>query len=106
MTRQCSIGLRLALALAAPAGLAQTDHQDNAGVRVGRCRAAQPGVRRTDRDPVHQQYDGMKSQARQQGALVPDNHPQLLRLRKIAARLIPFVRAGTRVPRNGSGKST
>jgi predicted Zn-dependent protease len=37
-----------------------------------------------------QQYAGLKNQAQQKGALAPDNHPQLLRLRAIAHKLIPF----------------
>ena len=37
-----------------------------------------------------QQYRQMLSQAAQQRALAPDNHPQLLRLRYIAQRIIPF----------------
>src|SRR5687768_1829877 len=36
-----------------------------------------------------QQYSQMMAQARQQGALAPENHPQLQRLRHIASRLIP-----------------
>ena len=36
-----------------------------------------------------QQYSQMMAQARQQGALAPENHPQLQRLRYIATRLIP-----------------
>jgi Zn-dependent protease with chaperone function len=36
-----------------------------------------------------QQYSQMMAQARQQGALAPENHPQLQRLRAIASRLIP-----------------
>jgi Zn-dependent protease with chaperone function len=35
------------------------------------------------------QYAEMMAQARQQGALAPDNYPQLQRLRAIATRLIP-----------------
>jgi predicted Zn-dependent protease len=37
-----------------------------------------------------QQFQQMKSQARQQRALAPDDHPQLVRLRYIAQRIIPF----------------
>jgi predicted Zn-dependent protease len=37
-----------------------------------------------------QQYGQMLSQARQQNALGPDNHPQVQRLRRIAQRIIPF----------------
>ena len=38
-----------------------------------------------------QQYDQLKRQAAAKQALGPDNHPQVLRLRAIATRLIPFV---------------
>lgn len=37
-----------------------------------------------------QQYSQMMAQARQQGALAPDHHPQLKRLRDIANDLVPF----------------
>jgi Zn-dependent protease with chaperone function len=37
-----------------------------------------------------QQYAALLSQAQQQGALVPDNHPQVIRLRNIAKRMIPY----------------
>ena len=40
-----------------------------------------------------QQFVQMQSQARQQRALAPDDHPQLLRLRYIAQRIIPFTTA-------------
>lgn len=36
------------------------------------------------------QYEQLKRQAAQKRALGPDDHPQVLRLRAIAARLIPF----------------
>ena len=36
-----------------------------------------------------QQYSELLAKARQQGALAPDNHPQLQRLRYISSRLIP-----------------
>jgi predicted Zn-dependent protease len=36
-----------------------------------------------------QQYTGLKQQASQKGALVPDDHPQVQRLRAIAKELIP-----------------
>lgn len=36
-----------------------------------------------------QQYQQMALQARQQKALLPDNHPQVIRLRAIARRIIP-----------------
>jgi predicted Zn-dependent protease len=37
-----------------------------------------------------QHYAQLKSQASRKGALAPDDHPQLVRLRTIAQRLIPF----------------
>ena len=37
-----------------------------------------------------QQFVQMQNQAREKRALAPDNHPQLIRLRYIARRLIPF----------------
>jgi Zn-dependent protease with chaperone function len=37
-----------------------------------------------------QQYAGLMAQAQQKGALVPDNHPQVVRLRAIAKRIIPY----------------
>jgi len=38
-----------------------------------------------------QQYAALKQQALRQGALAPDQHPQLRRLRTIARRMIPLV---------------
>ena len=39
---------------------------------------------------ARQQYSQTLSQARAQRALAPDNYPQLVRVRQVAARLIPF----------------
>lgn len=39
---------------------------------------------------AQQQYAQMGQEAKQKGALLPDNHPQVVRLRTIAKRLIPF----------------
>jgi predicted Zn-dependent protease len=39
---------------------------------------------------ANQQYAQMMAQAREKRALAPDGHPQLVRLRAIASRLIPF----------------
>jgi predicted Zn-dependent protease len=39
---------------------------------------------------AQQQYAQLVGEARGQGALLPDNHPQVVRLRAIASRLIPF----------------
>jgi len=37
-----------------------------------------------------QQYAALMAQAQEKGALVPENHPQLIRLRAIAKRIIPY----------------
>ena len=37
-----------------------------------------------------QQYDQMLAQAKAKRALAPDNHPQLIQLRAIAQRIIPY----------------
>lgn len=37
-----------------------------------------------------QQYTQLMGQAQQKGALVPDDHPQVIRLRSIAKRIIPY----------------
>ena len=39
---------------------------------------------------AQQQYLQLASQAKQQGALLPDDHPQVVRVRAIARRIIPF----------------
>jgi predicted Zn-dependent protease len=39
---------------------------------------------------AQQQYGELLAQARAQGALAPDNHPQVVRLRAIAQKIIPF----------------
>jgi Zn-dependent protease with chaperone function len=39
---------------------------------------------------AHQQYSQVIADARAKGALAPDNHPQLQRLRAMARKLIPF----------------
>lgn len=38
---------------------------------------------------AQQQYAGLKQQAQQKNALLPPNHPQVIRLREIANRLVP-----------------
>jgi predicted Zn-dependent protease len=39
---------------------------------------------------AQQQYGQLLEQARAQGALAPDNHPQVVRLRAIAQKIVPF----------------
>ncbi|MEJ5895442.1 M48 family metallopeptidase [Aquabacterium sp. G14] len=39
---------------------------------------------------AQQQYNQMASQAKAQNALLPDNHPQVVRLKAIAQRIVPY----------------
>ncbi|MBI1890252.1 MAG: M48 family metallopeptidase [Burkholderiales bacterium] len=39
-----------------------------------------------------QQYEGLKTQAKNRGVLVPDNDPEVARLRRIAQKLIPHTK--------------
>lgn len=73
----------LALPLLPAAALAQVDVGD-----ASRLRQLVPAG--TLEGAATQQYSQMLTQARAKKALAPDNHPQLLRLRAIAQRLVPF----------------
>ena len=79
--------LLLALLLPLP-GLAEAPRD---GVEVGK---ASPVRKLVPADPLDkaaaQQYAQLKQQAASQGALVPDNHPQVQRLRAIAQRILPY----------------
>jgi Zn-dependent protease with chaperone function len=77
--------LAAAGAAAAPA-LAQVDVGPASGMRQ-----LVPAV--TLENSAGQQYSQLLAQARAQKALVPDGHPQLVRLRAIATRIIPFTGA-------------
>lgn len=82
------LSFAVALALAAPAGSAQ----DDAGIKVGRMSSVRKLVSEEQIEAQSlQQYGSIKSQAAQQGALAPEHHPQLLRLRRIADKLSPYV---------------
>lgn len=79
------LALALALGLAAPAARARE------GVDVG----SQSGFSRLVpaeqvEAAAQQQYGQLVQEARAQRALLPDNHPQVVRLRAIAKRIIPF----------------
>lgn len=71
------------------AATAQTNAPQD-GVKVGNMsifrKLAPTGVE----GQAAQQYTQTMQQAQQQNALAPDSHPQVLRLRAIAAKLIPF----------------
>jgi predicted Zn-dependent protease len=68
----------------------QTDIDKVEGVKVGPKSRA---LRFANADEVERtagvQYEQLKQQSKQQGALAPDDYPPLIRVRKIAERMIP-----------------
>ena len=90
MTTMTVKTLAAACALAL-AGLAAPAAQAREGVEVGSQSSFSRLVPAEQvEQAANQQYGQMIQQARQQNALGPDNHPQVIRLRTIAKRLIPF----------------
>lgn len=74
---------------AMPAQAARTYTAD--GIDVGEASAFRNLVPREQLDQsAAQQYRQLLQEAAKKGALAPDNNPQLVRLRRIAARLVPF----------------
>jgi predicted Zn-dependent protease len=87
--------LAVLLALCAGAGFAPAGEPQQAQVQDGI--AVKPLSKWRYLEPqavvdqqAAQQYSGLMAQAQQKGALVPENHPQVLRLRAIAKRIIPY----------------
>lgn len=84
--------LVLAASLAACAGVApaqsQPQVQDGIQVRPMPRYRELASAEQMDQQ-AKQQYAAMMSEAQQKGALVPANHPQVVRLRTIAKRIIP-----------------
>lgn len=77
----------LAAAFLSTAALAQ---QPGDGVNVGKASSVRNLVPAEQLErSAGQQYAQMKQQAAQQGALAPEGHPQLQRLRAIAQRILP-----------------
>jgi len=93
--RRLSLGLLGLAASGAPAAaLAQ---QPREGVDVGKNSGFAKLVPAEQvEQAAAQQFVQMQSQARQQRALAPDDHPQLVRLRYIAKRIIPYTKAWNR----------
>ena len=98
----CGCGLhgrrRVSLGLAALAGLGAVGtaaaQQPRDGVDVGKNSSfAKLVPAETLEQAAAQQFVQMQRQAKQQRALAPEDHPQLLRLRYIAERIIPFTPA-------------
>lgn len=82
--------LLLAAALSLPAAADQRPRPD--GVDVGEASALRNLVPAGELEKASaQQYGQLKEDAARKGALAPDDHPQLVRLRGIAQRLLPFV---------------
>ena len=92
MTRQIALRaavLACSFALALP--LAAKDEPAREGVNVGNTSSFTKLVPAEQVEQgAAQQYEQLKRQAAQQGALGPDNHPQVLRLRAIARKMLPF----------------
>ena len=83
--------LILVIALWLPVAGAQPP-SDKDGVQVGEASTLRKLVPAEQLErAASQQYLQLKQQAASQGALAPDNHPQLLRLRSIASRILPYV---------------
>lgn len=81
----------LALCLSATLGLAAPTAHAREGVEVGK----ESGFTRLVpaeqvEAAAQQQYGQLVQDARNQRALLPDNHPQVMRLRAIAKRIIPY----------------
>ncbi len=76
------------------AGLAPWPAWSREGVDVGKQSSFSKIVSAEQVEAAAQsQYAAMKKEASAQKALAPDNHPQVVRLRAIAQRLIPFTEA-------------
>jgi predicted Zn-dependent protease len=83
--RLATIGLLAALALAGPAAA-----QDNEGVKVSRKSVFRFAVAaETIEKQASLQFEQMTRQAFQRRALLPDDHPTVIRLRRIARDLLP-----------------
>lgn len=88
--------LAAAFALCACAGFGQVAAAQQAATQVQDGIAVKPLSKWRYLQPesvvdqqASQQYAALMAQARQKGALVPENHPQVQRLRAIAKRIIP-----------------
>ena len=84
------LNLLLTAVIAAAPAFAR-DEAPQEGVDVGRTsRLAKLVPAAQVEQGAAQQYQQMKQQAAQQRALAPDDHPQVVRLRAIAKKMLPF----------------
>lgn len=89
MKRLISTLLAVAVLSAAPVGFAK-DPASTDGVKVEDMSPLRKLVPKGELEAAAvQQYTALKQEAKQQGVLVPDSHPQVQRLRAIAKDLIP-----------------
>ncbi len=100
-----SLCLALSLTLALPAGQALGQSAGNPpareGVDVGRNSAFSKLVPAEEVEAsANKQYQSLLRQAADQNALAGPNHPQLIRLRRIADKLIPFANSWNPRARN------
>lgn len=87
-SRLTHLSLSVALAVSALVGVPAWARE---GVDVGRESWATRLVPAEQvEQAAQQQYAQMRDDARKKGALLPDNNPQVIRLRAIAKRIIPF----------------
>lgn len=91
MNRLSVMGLAALVACLGSLGCAVPDVQAREGVEVGKQSSFARLVPAEQVEAAaQQQYVQMAGEAKQQNALLPDDHPQVLRLRAIARRIIPF----------------
>ncbi len=89
MKRLISIVVMLAAFASAPYALGKEEASTD-GVKVDKMSSLRKLVPEAELEAAAlQQYTGIKRQANQQGALAPESHPQVQRLRNIANRLTP-----------------
>jgi Zn-dependent protease with chaperone function len=89
--RRSGSALLLAVALALAGANPAVAREPDEGVSVGRgsiVRHAYPAS--LIENSAQKQFIALKQQANQKGALLPPNHPQNLRLRRIARDMLPF----------------
>lgn len=93
MKRLISITLALVALLGSPTTFAAKDQVSPDGVKVEKMSPLRKLVPAGELEAAaQQQYAEIKQQASSQQALVPDNHPQVQRLRTIAKKLIPHAK--------------
>lgn len=81
----------LAVLLGACAGASWGQKAPQEGVNVGKTSSMASLVPAAQvEQAAGQQYAQLKAQAQQQRALAPDDHPQVIRLREIAKRILPY----------------